>query len=376
MSGELAEMKPRQRHNHDIAAGLVNADRRQRQAVLLLDRLYDDLHRYLSGSTGPVDRFKSWWSGEDPVKAAPAGIYLWGGVGRGKTYLMDLFYDCLPCEQKLRMHFHRFMQGVHKELASLQGQKNPLQQVAGGIARQAKILCLDEFLVLDIGDAMILAGLLEALFQRDLILVTTANIHPGGLYENGLQRERFLPAIELLKTNTRVVEIGSGIDYRLRSLSQATLYHSPIDQHTDELLLRSFHELAPDKAQARPNQMVPILEREIPSRYCANDVAWFEFEALCDGPRSVFDYVELARLFHAVILSGVPVLDDSRNDQVRRFINLIDELYDRRVKLIVAAQASIHELYRGQRLAFEFQRTRSRLTEMQSHDYLGCGRRA
>ncbi len=264
------------------------------------------------------------------------------------------------------------MQRVHRELSALQGQKNPLQLVAANIADEAQVLCFDEFFVLDIGDAMILAGLLDALFNRGVVLVTTSNIHPDGLYKNGLQRDRFVPAIELLKKHTDIVGIQAGVDYRLRSLSQATLYHTPIDDGTEALLLKSFFNLAPDKYEVAENEVIPILERDLQSRFCADDVVWFEFSVLCDGPRSVFDYVEIARLFHALILSDVPLLDDNSNDQARRFISLIDELYDRRVKLIISAEAPIQELYQGQRLNFEFERTRSRLLEMQSHEYLCC----
>ena len=288
---------------------------------------------------------------------------------------MDLFYDCLPFEKKLRTHFHRFMQRVHSELTMLQGEKNPLEKVAENISSEARVLCFDEFFVLDIGDAMILTGLLGALFRLDVIVVTTSNIAPDRLYQDGLQRDRFLPAIELIKQHTDVIEIGPGTDYRLRSLSQATLYHCPINSGTYRMLLDCFYELAPDKTEAKQDEIIEILDRNLQSRFCADDVVWFEFDELCDGPRSAFDYVEIARLFHALIISNVPQLNDSLRDQARRFVSLVDELYDRRVKLIIAAEVPIQSLYQGEILAIEFERTRSRLTEMQSHEYLGSEHR-
>ena len=298
------------------------------------------------------------------------GLYIWGGVGRGKTYLMDLFFDSLPGESKMRTHFHRFMQRVHRDLVSLQGQKNPLQQVAEQIAKESRVLCFDEFFVRDIGDAMILAGLMEALFKRQVILVATSNIAPDRLYEDGLQRQRFLPAIELIKAHTKTVAIPSGTDYRLRSLAQATLYHCPITADTEARLRTFFYELTPDR-QVHEDAESEILERRIGTKFCSKDVVWFDFEQICEGARSAFDYVEIAKIYHAVILSGVPQMREDASDSARRFISLVDELYDRRVKLVIAAEVPIAELYRGEKLSFEFERTESRLIEMQSEDYLG-----
>ena len=369
-------MSPIEKYHRDIEMGKVTADNEQALVVEHLQSLWEALSQ-----PGQKDRriFKQ-LTNILPSKSVqakrPKGVYLWGGVGRGKTYLMDLLFDCVDRHDKLRTHFHRFMQWVHSELTLLQGEKNPLEKVAGKITAQTKLLCFDEFFVQDIGDAMILSGLFHALFERKIILVTTSNIHPDSLYENGLQRQQFLPTIELIKTNTNIVQIEPGTDYRLRSLSQARLYYSPITAETNDLLLKIFYELAPDEDEIHCQQVVEILGRELPSLYCGDDVVWFDFSDLCDGPRSVHDYIELAKLFHAIIVSNIPQLDSTNEDLCRRFITLVDELYDRRVKLIISAHIPINTLYTGEKLVFEFERTVSRLLEMQSKDYLSWGHRA
>ncbi len=371
-------MKPLQRYANDVTAQLVIPDDEQRRIVASFEELHAQLTRQpaQAGMLSSIFyKFSGMGVGEG-VPERPQGIYLWGAVGRGKTYLMDLFYDCLPAQKKIRTHFHRFMQRVHTDLSRLQGTRNPLEKVADAISEESQVLCFDEFFVLDIADAMILAGLLNALFERGVVLVTTSNIHPDGLYENGLQRDRFLPAIELLKKHTDVLQLETGIDYRLRSLSHATLFHTPIDAQTNEQLLKSFFELVPDQLEIEEWGMITILDRKLSARYCADDIAWFEYSELCDGPRSAFDYVEIARLYHALIISDVPMMDDNSNDRARRFVNLIDELYDRRVKLIISAAVPIWQLYQGQQLSFEFERTQSRLLEMQSFEYLGDEHRA
>lgn len=366
-------MIPSEKYQLDLTEEIISADSDQQTAIAEFDRLYGDLDTSDADSKSFGRQLSALFGKSDPHSDAVKGIYLWGGVGRGKTYLMDLFFNCLPTEYKIRTHFHRFMQDIHKELKSLQGEKNPLESVAERIAEKAKVLCFDEFFVLDIGDAMILAGLLEALFRRGVVLVSTSNIHPDGLYENGLQRERFLPAIELIKNHTEVLQLGGSMDYRLRSLSKATLYHCPNGEKAEVALLNSFQELVPNPSEIVRDGSLTILDREITTRYYAEDVAWFDFLALCDGPRSAFDYVEIAKLFHALIVSGVPKFNEDMDDKARRFVNLVDELYDRKVKLIVSAEVQIAELYQGQRLSFEFERTVSRLLEMQSHEYLSCG---
>jgi cell division protein ZapE len=367
---------PTQRYLQDARRGLITTDQNQLAVVARLQQLHEQLLAEQQASPTSWSRLRAFLGGDANNDTAVRGIYLWGGVGRGKTYLMDLFYDCLPMTNKSRTHFHRFMQRVHQDLVSLQGHKNPLQAVAAGIAEEARILCFDEFFVLDIGDAMILAGLLQALAESGVILVATSNVKPDDLYSNGLQRERFIPAITLLKDSVDVIELVSPTDYRLRNLQQAALYYHPINSHTEELLQKRFYDLAPDPQEIKVDAIITILNRQLKARCYCGDVAWFEFAELCAGPRSAFDYVELARLFHALIVSSVPILDEARNDQARRFISLVDELYDRRVKLILAAATPLEALYQGHGVAFEFERTRSRLIEMQSVDYLGSGHRA
>jgi len=362
-------MTPLQRYQADLDKGLIFADDAQRLAIGLLEDLYQELiSEHQRRRKGFLRRVQSLF-GKD-ARETLVGIYFWGGVGRGKTYLMDIFYDCLPFDFKLRTHFHRFMQRVHQDLRRLKGQKDPLKQVAAEIAADARVICFDEFFVSDIGDAMILAALLDELFARGVVLITTSNIEPSRLYENGLQRDRFLPAISLLEKNLQIHELGGSTDYRLRCLSQAELYHWPLDAASDALMLGNFTNLAPDFDEAVKGETVEILGRPIASRYCADDVIWFDFEKLCGGPRSVHDYIELARLYHAVLVGKMPQLDADKDDQARRFIHLVDELYDRGVKLILSAAVPMNDLYSGTVLRVEFQRTESRLLEMQSHEYL------
>jgi cell division protein ZapE len=322
------------------------------------------------------ERRESGWRGRlaraiRPVSAPERGIYLWGGVGRGKTFLMDLFYDALPLDRKVRLHFHRFMQRTHRELARLSGVPNPLTSVADIYASEARILCFDEFFVSDIGDAMILGELLARLFERGVTLFATSNIPPARLYWNGLQRRSFLPAIAALEANTDVLELGGADDYRLRVLERAEIYHVGVGGEADAVLAASFGALAPDARSVASDVDLEIEGRPIRCRRLGDDIAWFDFAAICEGPRSHADYIELAREYHAVLVGGVPVFTAQKEDPARRFISLVDEFYDHNVKLIVSAEAPVESLYRGERLAFEFQRTVSRLLEMQSHEYLG-----
>lgn len=301
-----------------------------------------------------------------PIK----GLYFWGGVGRGKTYLMDLFFDSLPYTHKLRTHFHRFMRSVHHELDLVKNQKDPLELVAEKFADRYWVICFDEFFVVDITDAMILSRLLDGLFRRGVTLVTTSNIVPNGLYKEGLQRERFIPAIRLLEQYTVIVNVDGGVDYRLRALTQSSLYYSPIDEHSESEMAKCFSQLAPLEGHIEENVEIDIERRTIRALKVAEDVAWFEFGALCDGPRSQHDYIELAREFQTVLVSGVPIFTDANSDQARRFIYLVDEFYDRSVKLVLSAQAPFLALYPEGRFTFEFERTQSRLQEMQSEEYL------
>ena len=366
----MSESTPWQRYQHDIEQHGYSPDPAQEAAARRLQDLFERLQARRERSRGLGQRLaRRLGRREEPER----GLYLWGGVGRGKTWLMDSFHDCLPPGQRLRVHFHRFMQRVHRELGELAGEKNPLQRVADGIAAETGVICFDEFFVSDIADAMILANVLEALFERGIALVATSNIAPRGLYENGLQRARFLPAIALLEAHTEVLNVDGGVDYRLRTLEQAELYHYPLDAAAETGLADSFRRLAPEAGRA--DAPVEINGRTLRARRLADDVAWFDFAELCDGPRSPNDYIELARDFHALLLSGVPELGAANDDQCRRFINLVDEFYDRHVKLVIAAAAPPETLYSGTRLAFEFQRTVSRLREMQSHDYLALEHR-
>jgi len=296
------------------------------------------------------------------------GMYLWGGVGRGKTFLMDLFFESLAIKAKQRIHFHRMMHEVHDRLKELGNVEDPLDKVAADIARHTRVLCFDEFFVSDIGDAMILGRLLDGLFRRRVTLVTTSNSKPDDLYPDGLQRQRFLPAIESLKQYTKVVNMDGGIDYRLRLLQKAGTYLSPDDAHAEQRLAFFFDESA--SSQIGSDQELDVYGRKIRARKCARGIAWFRFNDLCDGPRSQADYIEIARWYPSVIVSGVPQFDAALENQARRFIALVDEFYDRRVKLILSADAEVNSLYQGNKLAFEFDRTISRLIEMQSTEYL------
>lgn len=365
-------MNPLQRYQQDLLRPDFQADAAQQMAVERLQHVYDQLlvnevtwRRYNRWYRRLVRLFLS-----RSRPQAVAGLYFWGGVGRGKTYLMDVFHDSLPFEQKMRVHFHRFMQYVHNELESRKGQKNPLESIAADIAAHNRVICFDEFFVSDIADAMILGGLFEKLFGMGITLVATSNIVPDQLYKNGLQRQRFLPAIELLKKHCEVVNVDGGIDYRLRTLEQAELYHYPLDAAAEESLMKSLINLAPDALSE--NTQININRRMLRSRYEADDVVWFAFAELCDGPRSQNDYIELARIYHAVIVSDVPRMAGGQDDLVRRFINMVDEFYDRNVKLIISAEVAVDQLYSGGRLEFEFERTRSRLLEMQSSQYLAA----
>ncbi len=360
---------PLQRYQHDLAQADFSYDAAQEHAVQCLQRLYEQLRQAPAHEAGIFARLAARLGGGGRQVEPIVGLYFWGGVGRGKTYLMDTFYDTLPFEKKLRAHFHRFMQRVHRELKSLSGEKNPLVIVADRIADEARVICFDEFFVSDITDAMILAGLFQRLFERGVVLVATSNIVPDELYRDGLQRARFLPAIALIKQHVQVVNVDGGVDYRLRALEQAELFHSPLGEEAEQSLWSSFQRLSPEPPSA--DQVLEIEGRNIHARYLADDVAWFEFDELCDGPRSQYDYIEIARVFHAVVVSNVPVLGAGRDDQARRFINLVDEFYDRNVKLVLSAAAPLEQLYSGGKLNFEFERTQSRLLEMQSTDYLG-----
>lgn len=365
---DTAVLTPTQRYQLDLANGVLVEDGAQAKAICHFQRLYDELIAQSPATSGALTRLVSRFKAVEPAQVK--GLYIYGGVGRGKTYLMDVFFESLPFERKLRTHFHRFMQRAHFELTQLKMQKNPLESVARKLATEARIICFDEFFVSDIGDAMILGGLLTALIEEGVTFVTTSNIEPDSLYANGLQRERFLPAIALLKRHTTVLRLDGGVDYRLRSLKQAKIYYSPLGADADAELRRSFSRLA-DHGDVMSATSVEVLGREIPARMRAESIIWFDCEALCGGPRSAYDYIELAKLYQAIVLSNVPLFDGTNDDLARRFVSLVDELYDRHVKLILSAQVPLLALYQGVALAFVFERTASRLLEMQSEEYLG-----
>ena len=348
---------------HDVAHRGFHDDPAQRRIAALLDDLLARLR------TPPPRRLFGLRRKRRPV----TGLYIWGGVGRGKTYLMDRFFALAPGDRKLRQHFHRFMRSVHDELRTLRHRSDPLEHVAERIAARAQLICFDEFFVSDIADAMLLGRLFERLFKRGVVLVATSNVAPDELYKDGLQRSRFLPAIAQLKRHTRVIEAGSGADYRLEVLRSGRIYFAPLNEQARAGLNDCFRKLA--RGTAATAGTIDIAERTIAYRGRADSAAWFEFSELCDGPRGIDDYIELARTFQTVIISDVPLLDADSDDQARRFIALVDEFYDRRVKMIVSAQATPDRLYTGRRLKFEFQRTASRLREMQGDAYLASSHR-
>ena len=362
---------PYDRYRHDLQREDFQHDPAQERAILRLQQIYDQLmaqpEPVVTRKSGLLARLAR----RDPPPAGPPpvrGLYLWGGVGRGKTYLVDTFVDALPLERKLRIHFHSFMRTVHQELKTLQNQQEPLRVVAGRFAEKARVICLDEFFVSDITDAMLLYGLLKELFARGVTLVTTSNIPPDELYKDGLQRARFLPAIELLKQHVDVMNVDGGVDYRLRYLEKAEIYHSPLDDRAEQILNAVFDHIAPEPGHRGGD--VEIEGRYIPTRREADGIVWFNFRAICDGPRGTADYIEIARCYHTVLISNVPMMDWQMENQARRFVNLVDEFYDHSVKLILSAAVPLEALYQGEKLKFEFQRTLSRLQEMQSHEYL------
>ncbi|GAA0753626.1 cell division protein ZapE [Ideonella azotifigens] len=302
----------------------------------------------------------------------PRGVYMYGGVGRGKSFLMDCFFQSVPLTRKTRLHFHEFMREVHRELQDLKGLQNPLQELGRRIARRYRLICFDEFHVADVTDAMILHRLLESLFENRVSIVTTSNFKPDELYPNGLHRDRILPAIELLKDKLEVINVDAGTDYRQRTLEHLALYHTPLDASAEAAMKQTFDELAEAKDES---PLLHIEHRELKAKRRAGGVVWFDFQTLCGGPRSQNDYLELATQFHTLLLSGVPKMPPRLASEARRFTWLVDVLYDRRVKLIISAEVPAEDLYNEGPLAHEFPRTVSRLHEMRSQEYLSLERR-
>ena len=339
-------------------------DAAQRRALGYFARVEADLAASAPASSRSL---LGWFQSKKPPAAR--GLYLWGGVGRGKSFLMDSFFERSAVDRKRRAHFHRFMQQIHADLKRLQGREEPMREVAARVAGEARLLCLDEFQVTDIGDAMLMRKLLEGLVEEGVTLVTTSNTRPDELYLHGLQRSQFVPAIALLEQHLEIVHMDDGTDYRQAALARAGTWHVPPGDPSDAELTAMFDEVA---AEGDAEAALVIEGREVRARRVSGGVAWFDFTALCDGPRAQADYIELARRYHTVFVSGVPVFKAlGESDRMRRFTWLVDEFYDRRVKLIVTAEADPIGLYSNIRCASEQERTASRLTEMQTHRYLG-----
>ncbi|MCZ6805081.1 MAG: cell division protein ZapE [Proteobacteria bacterium] len=357
---------PLDKYKSDLRLEEFNADPAHEKAVMALQRLFEDFLAQAQKENVLIGKLKSLL--KIKTRQQITGLYFWGGVGRGKTYRVDCFYAYLPFENKLRIHFHRFMQNVHKELKQLGKIESLLKIVADRLAEKTRVICFDEFHVSDITDAMLLVGLFEVLFEYGVVLVATSNQHPDQLYQGGLQRERFLPAIASLKKYTKVINVDSGIDYRLQFLDHAEIYHSPLDDRANVMLEDDFIHICPDDGSKEA--ILEIEGRSIQTVRCGDGVVWFEFKALCDGPRGAADYIEIARQYQTVLFANIPVMDDHDNDMAKRFITLVDEFYDRNVKLIITAEAVPDGLYTGTRLLEPFKRTISCLEEMRTHDYL------
>lgn len=348
-----------------LAAKGYAADSAQEQAIQRLQQLCNDFLQYNKSQQSILKR---WFSSVPP----PKGVYLWGGVGRGKSFLMDAFYSGLPVKRKARLHFHEFMRGVHDELKQLSHQSDPLEVVAKNIAQRYDVICFDEFHVSDIADAMILHKLLQELFQQGVSFVMTSNYEPSLLYTDGLHRDRILPAIALIKERMDIVNVDTGVDYRRRTLEQVRLYLTPLTEQTEQELKDDFYRLTGEQAAA---SQIEIENRQLNVRGCHNNVVWFDFKTLCEGPRSQNDYLDLVSRFETVILSDVPKMTARDASAARRFTWLVDVLYDHKVKLIMSAQVIAAELYTSGPMSGEFHRTESRLMEMQSKEYVDSERR-
>lgn len=358
---------PSARYAQGVARGDWDDDPAQHPALAVLDRLHATL------ATPPPRKGLLDALFGKPVTPGPRGLYLWGGVGRGKTFLIDLFYAGLPIAEKRRTHFHRFMRDVHERLRTHAGERDPLAVIAREWRAQLRVLVLDEFFVSDIGDAMLLGRLLERLFDEGVALVTSSNAEPSELYKDGLQRARFQPAIALIERHCEVVHLLSDHDYRLRALVRSPVYRAPLDDGSEAWLDERWHALGGDDDHRDAG--IVVEGRRIAVRARTQGMAWFDFAALCEGPRGSADYIEIATEFHTLLLGGIPVFDPRGDDAARRFVTLIDELYDRHVNLVCTADAAPAALYRGERLVGAFERTASRLIEMQGEDYLAAEHR-
>ena len=363
-------------YQNAVDAGEFQPDAVQKQAVAQLDAIYQALSALCAPAAQPASRggLLGRLFGKASVKTAQRpvqGLYMWGGVGRGKTWLMDLFFHSLPGERKLRLHFHRFMLRVHEELTQLQGQEDPLEVIADRFKAETDVLCFDEFFVSDITDAMLLATLLQALFARGITLIATSNIPPDLLYRNGLQRVRFLPAIDLIKEYCDVLNVDAGIDYRLRTLTQANLWLSPAGEETTDAMHSMLGKLTGNHSgSAETKPVLEVNHRPMQAIAAVDGVLAVEFHTLCEEARSQLDYIALSKIYHSVLLHNVPVMGADSENAARRFLALVDEFYERHVKLVISAAVPMFEIYQGERLKFEYQRCLSRLQEMQSEEYL------
>ncbi|CAG9295608.1 cell division protein ZapE [Celerinatantimonas diazotrophica] len=360
-------LSPKQRYKKDISEQKIVFDAAQMQVVDELERVHRAFSQPKPDSLVPKTR---WWQRftakttlNDPIR----GVYLWGGVGRGKTYLMDLLVASLPASVVRRQHFYHFMQDIHQQLKIYQGQTDPLEKIAEQIAQQVRLICFDEFFVTDITDAMLLGTLFSALFRRGISLVATSNIVPDDLYHNGLQRSRFLPAIALIKRHCEVINLDGPTDYRQNVIQSGHCFYWPLSESATTSLNKMFEQLT----HTLPNpQEIEVNHRKVACRGCYNGVLYSDFSRLCQSARSANDYIELAHRFHTVIIGDIPLLNDDQSDALRRFITLVDEFYERHVIIVASMQARPQDLYEGQRLAFEYQRCCSRLQQMDSQEYL------
>jgi cell division protein ZapE len=352
-------------YQHALSQRGFQSDAAQQRAVDRLQQAYQDWVQYRSQRSSSFKRLIN-------RPDVPRGVYLWGGVGRGKSFLMDSFYSVVPVVRKTRLHFHEFMRGVHRQLDELKGVADPLDEVARRIAKKYRLICFDEFHVSDIADAMILYNLLTALFNNGVSFIMTSNYDPDLLYPDGLHRNRMLPTIALLKDKLDVLNVDAGVDYRKRALEQVDSYYTPLGAAADHALRTAYARIA-ETADEDPH--VHIEQREIHALRRAGGIIWFDFATLCGGPRSQNDYLEIASRFHTVILSGIPAMSASQSSEARRFTWLIDVFYDHKVKLLMSAEVEPEELYTQGMLANEFHRTVSRIIEMQSREYMDAERR-
>ena len=343
-------MMPLQRYQQDLAQQVIREDATQAKVVAALQSVYDQILQQYNAA---------WWQRLRKLKPVK-GVYMWGGVGRGKTYLMDCFFEALPIEHKLRLHFYRFMERIHHDLRQLQGQVNPMNQVAKQLGAEARVLCFDEFVVIDIADAMILGLLFTALFEQGVTVITTSNVQPDDLYKGGLQRQQFLPAIDKIKQHTAVMNVDSGVDYRVQEGDDTPRYFTPLKGQVAQMK-KQFQQLA---GEPTDDNTFTLAGRSVAINAVNDKAIWFEFDVICMEPRGASDYIALAKQFKTVLVSNVPKMRDKQNDEARRFIALVDEFYDAGVELILSAAVPIAELYQGERLDFEFARTISRLNAL------------